>query len=145
MPQPFIEHVNITVSNLERSATLLSDIFGWHQRWRGTAHNGGPVIHLGSDRAYLALYTGPDGQHQGLHHGKGAPLNHIGVQVDDLDAVEARVIAAGLEPHSHGDYEPGRRFYFFDPDGIEFEVVSYADTKMTPTEERLSRLDMLRR
>jgi len=37
-----------------------------------------------------------------------------------------RVIAAGLTPFSHGDYEPGRRFYFFDWDGIEFEIVSYA-------------------
>jgi hypothetical protein len=33
---------------------------------------------------------------------------------------------AGLTPFAHGDYEPGRRFYFFDPNGIEFEVVSYA-------------------
>ena len=32
---------------------------------------------------------------------------------------------AGLEPFSHGDYEPGRRFYFLDPDGIEYEVISY--------------------
>ena len=31
----------------------------------------------------------------------------------------------GLETFNHGDYEPGRRFYFFDWDGIEFEVVSY--------------------
>ena len=31
----------------------------------------------------------------------------------------------GLTPFSHGDYEPGRRFYFFDPDGIEYEVISY--------------------
>ena len=30
-----------------------------------------------------------------------------------------------LEPFNHDDYEPGRRFYFFDWDGIEFEVVSY--------------------
>ena len=32
---------------------------------------------------------------------------------------------AGFEPHSHGDYEPGKRFYFDDENGIEFEVVSY--------------------
>ena len=51
------------------------------------------------------------------------------IQVDDLDAVEQRVIAAGLAPFSHGDYEPGRRFYFFDPDGIEYEVVSYAEPR----------------
>ena len=45
--------------------------------------------------------------------------------VDDLDATEARILAAGIETFSHADYEPGRRFYFNDADGIEFEVVSY--------------------
>lgn len=45
--------------------------------------------------------------------------------VDDLDEIERRVVAAGLEPFSHGDYEPGRRFYFFDYDRIEYEIVSY--------------------
>lgn len=60
--------------------------------------------------------------------GKGRPLNHIGIEVDDLDLTETRVIAAGLKPFSHGDYHPGRRFYFFDPDGIEYEIISYADT-----------------
>ena len=53
-------------------------------------------------------------------------LNHVGIVVDDLDTAEQRVSAAGYEPHSHADYEPGRRFYFHDDDGIEFEVVSYA-------------------
>ncbi len=47
------------------------------------------------------------------------------MEVDDLDAIEALVIAAGLTPFSHDNYDPGRRFYFFDPDGIEYEVVSY--------------------
>ena len=56
---------------------------------------------------------------------KGRPLNHIGVEVDDLDAIEAKVVAAGLKPFGHADYDPGRRFYFLDPDGIEYEVVSY--------------------
>ena len=56
---------------------------------------------------------------------KGRPLNHIGVEVDDLAAVETKVIAAGLRPFGHDDYDPGRRFYFLDPDGIEYEIVSY--------------------
>jgi catechol 2,3-dioxygenase-like lactoylglutathione lyase family enzyme len=54
------------------------------------------------------------------------PLNHVGLVVDDLDAAEAVVIAAGLEPFNHADYAPGRRFYVFDWDGIEFEIVSYS-------------------
>ena len=52
-------------------------------------------------------------------------MNHIGVVVEDLDAVEARVLDAGFQTTNHGDYEPGRRFYFHDQDEIEFEVVSY--------------------
>lgn len=54
-----------------------------------------------------------------------AGLNHIAVVVDDLDAVEAKVIARGYETHSHADYEPGRRFYFREENGIEIEVVEY--------------------
>ena len=126
MTHPFIEHVNITVSDPDHSAALMHAIFGWNERWRGPSLHGGRTIHVGSDTAYLALYTGPDDEHIGVRYPKGEPLQHIGVQVDDLDATEARVIAAGLTPFSHGDYEPGRRFYFLDPDGIEFEVVSYA-------------------
>ncbi len=45
---------------------------------------------------------------------------------DDIDAVETRVLAQGFTTHSHADYEPGRRFYFRDADGVEFEVVSYS-------------------
>jgi hypothetical protein len=46
--------------------------------------------------------------------------------VEDLDLIEKRVIAAGFAPYNHGDYEPGKRFYFNDHDDIEYEVVSYA-------------------
>ena len=62
-----------------------------------------------------------------LFAGAGEPgsLNHIGVEVDDLAAIEAKVLAAGLRPFGHDTYDPGRRFYFLDPDGIEYEVVSY--------------------
>lgn len=67
----------------------------------------------------------PVGHAQAERFAKGVPLNHVGLLVDDLDAAEAVVVAAGLTPFNHGDYEPGRRFYFFDWDGIEFEVVSY--------------------
>lgn len=126
MAQAFIEHVNITVGDPERTSAMLQTLFGWKERWRGPSLLGGWTIHVGSDSHYLAVYTEPDSDGSAKAHQKGAPLNHVGIQVDDLDGVEGRVIDYGLIPFSHGDYEPGRRFYFFDENGIEFEIVSYA-------------------
>ncbi|WP_088306702.1 VOC family protein [Novosphingobium sp. B 225] len=123
MPQGYLEHANITVSDPERSSALLRQLCGWHERWRGPSQLGGWTIHVGSERDYLAIYT--TGAPVTERFVKGAPLNHLGLVVDDLDAAEAVVIAAGLEPFNHMDYDPGRRFYFFDWDGIEFELVSY--------------------
>jgi catechol 2,3-dioxygenase-like lactoylglutathione lyase family enzyme len=117
-----IEHANLSVSDIERSSQFFQKLLGWRERWRGAAMNGGETIHVGDERSYLALYT------DRLAHArfaKGQPLNHVGVVVDDLDAAERVVLGAGLETFNHADYEPGRRFYFFDWDGIEFAVGSY--------------------
>ena len=126
MTAPFIEHVNITVSDPDRSAALFAALFGWRVRWEGPSLNNGRTVHVGDDRFYLALYTLHGAGTDPDTFRKGQPLNHVGIVVDDLDAMEAKVIAAGLTPFSHGDYEPGRRFYFLDHDGTEFELVSYA-------------------
>jgi catechol 2,3-dioxygenase-like lactoylglutathione lyase family enzyme len=131
MSAPRIEHVNVTVADPERTSALMQVLFDWHVRWRGLAQDGGYTIHVGTDEHYVALH-GADGSKQvAASFPKGRPLNHIGVEVDDLDATEARVVAAGLVPFSHAAYEPGRRFYFLDPDSIEYEVVSYASAQMT--------------
>lgn len=122
MPKGQLEHANITVTDPERSSGLFQKLLGWHERWRGPSAMGGWTIHVGDETTYLAIYTNDTAKGGYL---KGVPLNHVGVLVDDLDAAEAIVIEHGLTPFSHGDYEPGRRFYFFDWDGIEFEVVSY--------------------
>jgi catechol 2,3-dioxygenase-like lactoylglutathione lyase family enzyme len=121
-----VEHVNVTVSDIDRTAGMLMEVFGWRIRWRGAAASGGSTIHVGEADTYLAIYMEPGGPRAPLGYAKGAPLNHVGVVVDDLAATERRVKAVGLTPFGHGDYEPGRRFYFFDEDRIEWEVVSYA-------------------
>lgn len=121
-----IEHVNITVSDPDASAAAFGRIFGWKVRWKGPSLNGGTTVHVGEDDHYLAFYTGANDLHKDVRFPKSEPLNHIGIEVDDLGAVEERVRAEGFEPFNHGDYDPGRRFYFYDDNGIEFEVISYA-------------------
>jgi catechol 2,3-dioxygenase-like lactoylglutathione lyase family enzyme len=122
MNAPVIEHVNVTVSDLDRAIALMRDVFGWELRWRGPSKLGGETAHVGAAQSYVALYKAsadaPDSAN--------GRLNHIGVLVDDLGETERRVVAAGRRPFNHGDYTPGRRFYFLDGDDIEFEVVSYS-------------------
>jgi len=123
MAAGMLEHVNVTVSDPPRTADMLCRLFGWKKRWEGPAMRGGYTVHVGTEDGYVAIYRYAPGAAPALDNGR---LNHIGILVDDLDAAEQRVKEAGYLPFNHGAYEPGRRFYFNDHDGIEFEVVSYA-------------------
>jgi catechol 2,3-dioxygenase-like lactoylglutathione lyase family enzyme len=122
-----LEHVNITVSDPQKTAATLCEIYNWHVRWKGPSQMGGNTVHVGTEDDYLAVYTF-DGEPKGS--GRTGPfkggLNHVGILVEDLEATEQRVVAAGFEPFNHMTYDPGSRFYYLDADGIEFEVVSYA-------------------
>ncbi|MCK4861287.1 MAG: VOC family protein [Rhodobacteraceae bacterium] len=128
MSRAILEHVNVTVSDPAKTADMLCDLFNWQIRWSGDSINGGKTIHVGSAGSYVALYS-PEGGTSvtGSSYENLGGLNHIAVVVKDLDDVEARVKAAGFTPGKHGDYEPGRRFYFHDLDNIEYEVVCYDD------------------
>ncbi|MBT8473209.1 MAG: VOC family protein [Marinicaulis sp.] len=121
-----LEHVNVTVSDSRASAKLYCELFGWKVRWHGEAINGGYTYHVGTDDQYVALYssTKESKEKPGGYEIVGR-LNHIAVVVDDIDAMDERIKAAGYKTFNHGDYEPGRRFYFYDDDDIEIEVVSY--------------------
>lgn len=127
MSTAFLEHVNVTVSDPAATAKRLEDWFGWTVRWKGDSLGGGTTYHIGNETSYIAAYSPPKptGKVEGDSYSHHGGLNHIAVVVDDLDATEERIKAGGYRTHNHGDYEPGRRFYFDDDDGIEFEVVSY--------------------
>ena len=121
-----LEHVNVTVSDIDKTAAMLETLFGWRIRWCGAAINGGETAHVGRKDEYVAIFQ-PQSQvaPKNDSYATRGGLNHIAVVVSDLDATERDVIAAGYTPVNHGNYEPGRRFYFHDHDDIEFEVVSY--------------------
>ncbi len=130
MTQGRLEHVNISVRDPHKTAAMLGEVFGWAIRWEGDAMAGGYTVHVGTEADYIAVYRPADRDamgalEEGRSHCTRGMLNHVGIVVDDLDEAEARIIAAGFETLNHGDYEPGRRFYFYDDDRIEYEVISY--------------------
>lgn len=121
-----LEHVNLTVADPDATAQLLCRLFGWQLRWQGAAMTKGRTVHVGGPDSYVALFSLGDAKPgQADSYRTRGGLNHIAVVVDDLDATEARIKAAGYVPESHADYEPGRRFYFHEDNGIEIEVVCY--------------------
>lgn len=121
-----LEHLNYTVSDVRKTAGWMQDIFDWHIRWEGQSKDKGFTIHVGTPDRYVALYGRDDvtTSHENSYATAGG-LNHVAVTVDDLAPVEAKVKAHGFRIGEHYDYEPGVRFYFYDQDGIEYEVVSY--------------------
>lgn len=122
-----LEHINITVSDIDRTSDMLERIFGWHVRRKGPSKANGITAHVGTDSAYIALYSpGETDQPEQVSYNTQGGLNHVGVIVDDLAAAERRVLDAGFVTHSHQTYDPGSRFYFHDYDNVEYEVLSYA-------------------
>lgn len=122
----YLEHANVTVRDLEQSIDFYSDLLGFEVRWRGTLSNGSPAAHVGGDRFYLALFEAK--RNGAVDHDYETPgLNHLGFVVDDLDEKRRKLKQLGIDVHLEGDYEPGRRIYFYDPSGLEVELVEYQD------------------
>lgn len=121
----FIEHVNLTVSDLDRSIAFYARLFDYELRWSRRDGSDRDAAHVGDGRFYLALFQAETLAAAPRPGYDRVGLNHFGVVVEDLDEMRERLRALGVTPTSEQDYEPGRRLYFFDPDGIEVELVEY--------------------
>lgn len=124
----FLEHVNLTVSDLDRSVAFYRDLLGLRVRWQREAGDLPAAAHVGDDRHYIAMFQAAPGGGRPTVDYEAVGLNHFGFVVDDLDAARTRLLELGATPHGEADYEPGRRLYFYDPDGIEVELIQY-DTR----------------
>lgn len=119
-----LEHVNLTVSDLDRSISFYCDLLDLHVRWKGPIDGERLGAHVGDDRCYLALFqASADGP---VHQDYSRPgLNHFGFVVDDLEDARRRLDQLGATVHYEPRYDPGRRIYTLDPDGHEIELVEY--------------------
>ena len=53
----FLEHVNLTVSNLDRTIDFYSSLLGLEIRWRRDGSSADqPAAHIGDGRCYLAIF-----------------------------------------------------------------------------------------
>ena len=120
----FLEHVNMSVADLDQTIAFYQQLLGLNVRWRGTTPSGLEAAHIGDERHYLALFAIGDREHKEADYDE-LGLNHFGFVVDDLDTAKRKLKDLNVEPTMEADYEPGRRLYFLDPNGVEVELVQY--------------------
>jgi lactoylglutathione lyase len=113
-----INHIALEVADLERSLAFYGRLF--ELRFRGrSAH--AAFVDIGDQ--FIALMQGqarsPDG------------ARHVGLVVDDKEAVRRELVAAGVE------ILPGRGLDFLDLDGNRIEIVQYDQIQFTKTAEVL--------
>lgn len=120
-----LEHANLSVHDIDATIRFLRTAFPeFRVRRDATEADGSRWVHVGTDETYIALNQA---KAQRETRSRGAPLNHLAYQVDDVEAIRSRLCAAGyqenmLVPNAH-PYR--KRLYFYDPEGNEWEFVEY--------------------
>jgi catechol 2,3-dioxygenase-like lactoylglutathione lyase family enzyme len=123
-----LDHANLAVRDLDGAIRFLRTAFPeFRIRGEGTTWSGGRWVHVGTESTYVALQQAADEPAERWVPYAGKPgLNHLGFEVDDAEAVRARLRAAGYEDSTVPNAHPHRmRVYFHDAEGNDWEFVEY--------------------
>ncbi len=125
-----IEHINLTVANVDRALSFLTAAFpDWKLRHRDAGERG-DWLHYGDDTFYIGLDTAVDITRSGRRPYHDLGFNHVGLIVDDLDGIRQRLKAAGFEETMTAfDHPHRRRAYWLDQDRNEWEFTEYSSNK----------------
>src|SRR5262245_19357066 len=116
-----IDHVNLSVRDLDKSIDFYSRLLGIDIKERGEG-NGVRWCILGEhDRFYVCFFEVPNG---GPCKPGDIHVNHVGFVVDDMDETVRRIHDLGLRlafNDSTVQWPRSKSAYVRDPDGIEIE------------------------
>ena len=119
-----IDHVQISVRNLDDSAGFYAALLGIDLKEQGNSGGTRWCILGAPDRFYLCLAENRSAEPfkpEGIH------INHVGFVVDDIDETVRRIHALGLRLE-YGDvtldWPRSRSAYVTDPDGIVIEITN---------------------
>jgi catechol 2,3-dioxygenase-like lactoylglutathione lyase family enzyme len=123
-----IDHINLSVKNLQRSMEFYEQVFGFRLIEDGRDRPGAPYVILSAHgRAYLAL-------HESRNTAKPEHpfTNHWGFVVGNIERarrfLNARHVRMQTNDDPEGDireWPKSRSVYVYDPDGHEIELVEH--------------------
>ena len=147
-----IDHINIVVSDLERSVRFYTEILGfrevrraelegvWIEQIVGLRNVRGRVVYLvspsGEPRIELLCYDSPPGKRLDENSASNTiGLRHIALRTSDIRAAIKKLNDAGIAtvspptqvPTSVVRHDAGQKVlcYFHDPDGVILELTEY--------------------
>ena len=129
MPLRMIHHIDLAVSDVERSLAFYLAVLGpvgLHEEMRYPTYRGTEeVVYLRVGDGYVGFRKADGGAHEYYNVG----IEHFAFEVDrreEVDEAHARCLASGANVHFPPEEdrdEPGYyAFFVFDPDGIRVEV-----------------------
>ena len=142
--QRSLDHVSVTAADLDASIAFYRDVLGLAYRDRGIADEPEVAEIMGADGATIEWAEFDLGRGQVLElirfdrpvgASRRGPLwdpgaTHIGIGLDDIEAVHARCVEAGVPTRSgpvtlteEGDWNGVTTLYAIDPDGTWIELV----------------------
>ena len=122
-----LDHANLVSRDLDGMIRFLQTAFPEFRVRADRGSAGGRWVHIGTDHTYLALsQASRDPAEPWVPYGGKPGVNHLGFEVDDADALRARLRAAGYRDTTVANAHPYRkRVYFRDPEGNDWEFVQY--------------------
>ncbi len=122
-----MEHANLHVNHFDDAVRFLTTAFPDFKVRNEDVKDGLRGMHIGTEETYIALSETKLERDEGSVPYDGKPgVNHLGFEVDDVDALHARLTAAGFRDSTYPNSHPHRkRVYFNDADGNDWEFVQY--------------------
>ena len=122
-----IEHANMIVRDVDATARFLKAAFPEFRIRRQNDNGQQRWMHIGTDDTYIALSEATAEPAEPWIPYAGKPgVNHLGYEVDDVEALRKRLKTAGYDDSTVPNSHPFRqRVYFHDPDGNDWEFVQY--------------------
>jgi NAD(P)H-dependent FMN reductase/catechol 2,3-dioxygenase-like lactoylglutathione lyase family enzyme len=125
---PRLEHANLVVRDIGGMIRFLKAAFPeFVVRRDVTTAEGDRWVHVGTADTYVALnQANADPAEPWVPYSGRPGVNHLGYEVDDVEAVRARLWDAGFRDSAVPNRHPYRkRVYFLDPEGNDWEFVEY--------------------